>query len=194
MGELRTALLTTAILVLFGVCSAGKFKQQCTVDAECQSYYGPKYECDSKDLTCRHELLFPFGDSLGLSELIGFILVVLVAGVANSGGVGGGVMLTPIFIFVFGYTFQESIPLSKATIFAGAIANLFIVVGKPHPKIKGEYLLDYGLSAISLPIVLPGTVTGVILNKSLPPILVLTILVAYLVKTATGIYAKYTLC
>jgi uncharacterized membrane protein YfcA len=99
-------------------------------------------------------------------------------------------MLTPIFILVFGYTFQESIPLSKATILAGAIANLFIIIGKPHPKNKGEYLIDYGLSSIVFPIVLPGTVAGVILNKMLPPILVLIILTLYLIKTAIGVYSK----
>jgi hypothetical protein len=186
----RKTILILLLAISTGFVHADKFKEPCNIDADCQAYYGPKYECEIPEMTCRHQLLFPFKSSLDFNELIGFILVVLVAGVANSGGVGGGTMLTPIFIFIFGYTFQESIPLSKATIFAGAIANLFIIIGKPHPKHKGEYLIDFGLSSIIFPIVLPGTVTGVILNKFLPPILVLAILTFYLVKTAAGVYSK----
>lgn len=190
MDSNRVMAIVLILLMTTGLTMADKFKEPCNIDSDCQAYYGPKYECEKETLTCRHELLFPFKRDIHAIQIIGFILVIVATGLANAGGIGGGAILTPIFIFLFGYTFQESIPLSKATILAGAIANLFIIVGKPHPKNKNEYLIDFGLSSVILPIVLPGTVTGVLLNKFLPPILVLVILAIYLMITTIDIYTK----
>lgn len=182
------------ILILLGTTAAlsatSKWNQACESDGDCEEIYGEKYLCDDEEKTCKHEKIWPFADSLSSDQLFGIILVILIAGVANSGGIGGGTILTPIYIFIFGYTFQGAIPLSKATIFAGAIANMAIIMRKVHPKRKGEFLIDYGLCSFTFPIVLPGTVTGVILNKSLPPALVLVMLTAYLVSQSFNIYKK----
>lgn len=182
------------LLLLVGsavaLSSTNKWNQPCVSNEECQEYYGEKYVCDDEKYTCRHEKIYPFADRLEGYQLIGIILVVLISGVANSGGIGGGSMLTPLYIFVFGYTFQEAIPLSKATIFAGAIANLAIIIRKPHPKRKGEYLIDYGFSSMTFPLVLPGTVAGVILNKFLPPVLVLIMLAGYLLSQSMKVLEK----
>jgi hypothetical protein len=190
MANSRLILAGVLLLALSHLTRADKFTQTCTADIECHEVFGPKYECGEAAMKCVHEALFPFKGSLTLTDVVGFVLVILGAGIANSGGIGGGVMFTPVFIFLFGYTFQASIPLAKATIFAGSLANLFIIIRKPHPKKAGEYLVDYGLSSVIIPIVLPGTVTGVILNKTLPPILVLVIMTFYLVKTTLGILNK----
>ena len=190
MARSSQVLTGVMLLALVHFTSADKFTQTCTADIDCQKVFGSKYECQKSDLMCIHEPLFPLKSSLSLVEAFGFILIILGSGIANSGGIGGGVMFTPVFIFFFGYTFQASIPLAKATIFAGALANLFIIIRKRHPKKPEEPLVDYGLSSVVIPIVLPGTVTGVILNKWLPPILVLVFMTIYLVHTSIGIFAK----
>lgn len=60
--------------------------------------------------------------------MIGAILIFLVSGLANAGGLGGGPIFIPIIIFFFDYVTAEAIPMSKATIFAGALVNSILIV------------------------------------------------------------------
>ena len=136
------------------------------------------------------ELNWPFTNQLKYDEAIGYITVIIASALANAGGIGGGGLLAPIYIFVFGYTIQEAIPLTKATILAGAIVNLFVIVHKPHPHKPGEYLIDFGLTAIILPMLLAGTMVGVILTQALPPLLTLGVLTLYLFYVSCQMYQK----
>lgn len=178
------------LLALSGYGMARRFKQPCKVDADCKLYYGSAYQCSIQDKTCRHELNFPFKSKIEFMEAIGFISVILASALANAGGVGGGGILAPIYIFLFGYTIQESIPLTKATILAGAIVNIFVIIRKRHPHKVNEFLIDFGLSSIILPMLLSGTMIGVIMTQMLPPLLTLTILTLYLVQTSFQMYGK----
>jgi uncharacterized membrane protein YfcA len=51
-------------------------------------------------------------------------MIILVSSIANAGGLGGGAVIIPVYIFFFNYVAAEAIPMSKATILAGAIVNV----------------------------------------------------------------------
>lgn len=54
----------------------------------------------------------------------------MTSGLTNIGGVGGGEILVPIFVFVFNFTIDNAIPLSKLTIFSGALTNILLIYNK----------------------------------------------------------------
>ena len=68
---------------------------------------------------------------------MGLILIFLVSILTNAGGIGGGAILIPIYTFIFDFTIGASIPLSKATIFSGAVVNILLSFNnrvKNHPS------------------------------------------------------------
>jgi len=56
-------------------------------------------------------------------EIGGIIILPLLLGFANNGGVGGGGLIIPVCIAMFGFTTIQAIALSNATIFAGALVR-----------------------------------------------------------------------
>jgi len=73
-------------------------------------------------------------------------------------------------MFLFNYTTPESIPLSKATILAGAIMNIVLIINRRRKDVKDTLMIDYGLAGATIPLLLGGTMIGVMLTKMLPPI------------------------
>jgi len=53
--------------------------------------------------------------------------------VAAGGGIGGGGVLVPTYIFVLGFQPEIAIPLSNATILGASLANCILNVNKRHP-------------------------------------------------------------
>lgn len=80
--------------------------------------------------------------------------------------------------------------MSKATILAGAIMNLFVVGPKRHPKNEKAFMIDFGLAGVMIPLLLAGTMVGVILTKVIPAIIIITGLSIYLYMSTTAMYTK----
>ena len=135
---------------------------------------------------CEHEGFLP----LNYKKILGLISIVLVSALANAGGIGGGEIIVPVYIFLFDWTVGDSIPLSKATIFAGAFINYFMIVGLWSPIDKGAFLINYEISAYIIPLVLAGTMIGVFLTKLLPSFLIFSALVIYISISTYEIYFK----
>lgn len=122
--------------------------------------------------------------------MVGLFLLTLISAFANAGGIGGGAIIVPVYIFLFDYMTAESIPLSKATIFAGAVMNILMIVQKKHPHNPSEPLINYEMTSCMLPLLLCGTMIGVILTKAFPAIIVITLLILYLTKSTFSMYSK----
>lgn len=45
-------------------------------------------------------------------------------------------MIVPVYMFLFNYVTPESIPLSKATILAGAIMNVALIINRRRKDVK----------------------------------------------------------
>jgi uncharacterized membrane protein YfcA len=108
--------------------------------------------------------------------------------VSNAAGIGGGAIMVPVFIYMFGFASIESIPLSKVTMLAGAIANFGLTFNERFPKDPKHLLIDFGAAATLTPLMLSGTQVGVLLQKLFPPAMVMTGLAALVISSLFKMY------
>lgn len=115
--------------------------------------------------------------------------MIFVSILANAGGIGGGALLTPIYIWLFDFAVEDAIPLSKMTIFMGAIVNYLIL---KNARLEGSNLplINYTLAGIIVPMLLAGTSIGVFGAKFFPPILILGFLSGFLVLSTFKMFQK----
>lgn len=179
-------LILLILLCLANQITCPVFSAPCKTSSECHQIYNSNYICGTDDNKCRHQALWP----PNTNYIIGFVLIVIISAFANAGGLGGGAVIVPIFMFLFNYITPESIPLSKATILAGAIMNVALILNRRHPKDKNALVIDYALAGTCIPLLLSGTMIGVLLTKVLPPIIVVVLLSAYLVLSSWKMYEK----
>jgi uncharacterized membrane protein YfcA len=143
---------------------------------------------------CKHKTIFPIYPR----EFAGIIVIPIVLALANVGGVGGGGLVIPIIMALFMFTTKEAIAISGFTILCGAVARFIMTVNQKHPE-KDATVIDYGIVIVMMPLVLVGSFVGVLVNLTLPGLvlsLMLTIiLVALTLQSwykAHQIYAKET--
>lgn len=132
------------------------------------------------------------------TEFVGLFTLSALVGMANVGGIGGGGITVPIVAICWGFTTKEAIALSGATIFWGSIVRFFWSIDKKHPEKKATHI-DYGIVIVMLPLVIVGSATGVLVNLSMPPILLSTMLAALLLiltvqstRSAVNLYRRET--
>ncbi|CAI5711613.1 unnamed protein product [Hyaloperonospora brassicae] len=156
----------------------------CEVSADCLAK-GLKYStCDGG--VCATDALFPLSRQEIAGSIGGFVATVLAAG----SGLGGGGLLVPMYIILMRLSAHEAVPLSKATIFGGAIASFLVNVRKRHPLVLHRPLIDYETMLLMEPLTLAGTIIGVHLNAVFPEWLTTICLVGFLSRTACRTYRK----
>jgi uncharacterized membrane protein YfcA len=144
----------------------------CKTDSDCSRLN----VCISQE--CEHKELFP----LGIVEYLGVFLVILLAGLSNAGGVGGGAIMTPILILLFGFLPHYAIPISQVIIFGGSLIAIAMKLQSRHPT-RDKPLIFYDLILLTTSPLLLGISTGVMLNEILPSWvieLLLTIVLVYM--------------
>jgi hypothetical protein len=114
----------------------------------------------------------------------------MVSILANAGGIGGGALLTPIYIWLFDFSVEDAIPLSKMTIFMGAIVNYLILKNARLEDNSNLPLINYSLAGVIVPMLLAGTSIGVFGAKFFPPILILGFLSGFLVLSTFKMFQK----
>ena len=164
-----------------------KSKMQCDSDEACISNLTPKYFCNTTTNICEHESL----SELSKEYIIGIILIVFISAFANAGGIGGGSVIVPVLTIMFAFEVNEAIPLSKATIFAGAVINVFFLLNERNEFDMNKFLIDYRLCSFMLPIMMCGTFFGVYLNFIVPPMIIIFLLTGYLMLSIFSIKKKY---
>ena len=101
-----------------------------------------------------HKDLFP----LDASDYWGTILVVLGLLIAASGGIGGGGILVPLLILVYGFSPKYAVPLSNFTIVGSSITNMMMNLPKRHPD-ADRPLVDWDLILVMEPLTMAGAVS-----------------------------------
>lgn len=152
------------------------------------------YQC--VNYMCLHKDVFPITGS----EIAGIIILPLLLGFANNGGVGGGGLIIPVCIALFGFNTIQAIALSNAVIFVGACVKYFgFSIFQEHPQ-KKTTIVDYNLCLVMLPLVLAGSFVGVIISNILPEAILTIILVVLLfyltydsLSKAIGLWKKETI-
>ena len=162
-----------------------QFSAPCESSEKCHEIYNTHYLCGS-DFKCRHQN--PWHATPGY--IIGYILIVLISAVANAGGLGGGAVIVPVYMFQFNYVPFEAIPQSKATILAGAIMNVILIINRRQKDNENVFMINYGLAGACIPLLLGGTMIGVMLTKILPPIIVVIQQSIYLMYSGWKMFQK----
>lgn len=117
---------------------------------------------------------------LSFKKTLALLLIIIVSILTNAAGIGGGAIFIPIYTMLFDFTIGGAIPLSKATILAGAITNIFMAYDDRLIKQPNKLVIDYKLVSFIVPLILSGTMVGVMLMKILPPLIIFVFLVLYL--------------
>lgn len=100
-----------------------------------------------------HKDLYP----LDRSDIVGTTLVGIGLMIAASGGVGGGGILVPLLIIVFGFHPKYAIPLSNFTILGSSVTNMILNLPKRHPDAQRP-LVDWDLILVMEPVTMAGAV------------------------------------
>ena len=131
--------------------------------------------------------LFPFSwpqDYLGFgSAILGLLL-------AAGGGIGGGGILVPIYILVLEFPVKHAIPLASTTVLGGAIASNMWNARKRHPDHPERPLIDWDLILQLEPLTIAGALFGADLNKELPELVLLVLMLLLLTVTAQKTLSK----
>ena len=153
----------------------------CKVDSDCPQ--NPFLICVHRK--CEHKSIFPIYES----EFFGIIVLTVLLALANVGGIGGGGLIIPIIMALFGFTTKEAIAISGFTIFTGSVARFFYSWNQRHPE-KDATMIDYGIVIVMMPLVLVGSFVGVLINIILPPVFLSTILTVILILLTAQSFFK----
>eukprot|EP00743_Colponemidia_sp_Colp-15_P007836 GILK01008486.1.p1 GENE.GILK01008486.1~~GILK01008486.1.p1 ORF type:complete len:545 (-),score=85.29 GILK01008486.1:211-1803(-) len=145
----------------------------CNVDSDCGSVM---LDCISG--ICTHKGLLPFT----YIDVIGAIISVLGSAFSNAGGIGGGGIMVPVLILLYAFSPHDAIPLSKVTVFSGAVVRFWLTYKVRHPD-ADKAVTDYDTAMVLEPLVLAGTMIGVVLNRMLPGWIILFLLTVVLLIT-----------
>ena len=93
-------------------------------------------------------------------EIIGSIVLAFSIGLANTCGIGGGILNMEILVIFFALDYKLAVPVSSFCILAGAIVRIFLDLSNGQLKKH----VQFDLLSLILPAIFMGTTTGVILN------------------------------
>jgi len=139
----------------------------------------------------------PLMHSFQTETVLTIIAIFVGAFIAAGGGLGGGGIFVPVYIILLRFDAKSAAALSQATIFGGSMVNLYMNFRQSHPNRKHRPLTDFNTILILEPMLLGGTVIGVLLNQILPDpliliclLLVLTIALYRMVKKGRSQWKK----
>jgi len=118
------------------------------------------------------------------NDVAAMFAILIGAMIAAGGGLGGGGVFVPIYILILQYPPKLAAALSQATIFGGSLVNLAMNLRKHHPLRKHRSIMDLSTLLIFEPMLLVGTIVGVMFNVMFPDIFIL-ILLALVLSYAT---------
>jgi len=145
---------------IYGLICLNQTCSYCSTTSQCQDI---QLLCDTSTHQCAHKPLTDFTWRDGLT----FVLVFIIAGLSNAGGVGGGFLFVPVLVLATGYRARTAAAISQALVTGASGANTFYGLIRRHPK-RERPRIDYGVVIHFIPSVLCGTSIGVLLNELFP--------------------------
>lgn len=150
----------------------------CKQNADCHPDFGKSYVCSPKTSTCIRDKY-----SWSLFEIVGFFSIFFIMLLNTSGGSGATTMLVPTMIFFFDFHSTDAVHLARFTIFMGGLTNFILNWNRLDPKTGKFLVICYQTTAVMVPLHIAGAEIGSILNKLLPPIVILGFLFIILVRS-----------
>ena len=137
---------------------------KCTIDKDGHDPCGEPYYCIKG--VCTHKNILP---DLTHTEIFGSILVIIIIGFANAGGVGGSSFVIPVFILIFGYSANEAVRVVYSVVFGGLLSGVALKALLREPKYKRPVII-YDIVAICAPLLVLGAKFGTLANSIIPEV------------------------
>ena len=124
-----------------------------------------------------------------MSYIGGCITLVFTSILAGMAGIGGGGVNVPVFLLVFGYSYDTAIKRSLYVVFGCLCSQLLLNYNARHPDDETRPAIYYDIILILLPAQIGGAKIGDILAKVLPGTIeyILSVLLLLFAATKTGI-------
>ncbi|EAR87541.1 sulfite exporter TauE/SafE (macronuclear) [Tetrahymena thermophila SB210] len=152
----------------------------CTTDSDCDF----NFYCSS-DLTCVHDSLWP----PSVLDVITYLLIPVVVGIGNVGGLGGGIVKVPMLMLMLNYQTKVATFISYCILFGSCLANSTLLIFKKHPLLD-KPIIDYNIVLMINPMVLLGTNIGIFLNILLPEIAAGILFICFLILISPYMFKK----
>lgn len=111
------------------------------------------------------------------NDIILSILVFIISIITTIGGVGGGGLLIPTYMFVGKFSLEEAIPLSVMTILGDTLVRIFNLYLKKHPMNNKRYLINMMPILLIVPFDGNFSFLGVVLSEIMPNIVTLGVII-----------------
>ena len=108
--------------------------------------------------------------------MVYLVIITVLVGISNSGGLGGGGVAVPCLLLFFDADPKEAIDIAYIYIFFGAIGNSIQNCTKKHPTDQSRSLINFDLALVSLNGVIFGAMVGFFLNKISYDIIIISLL------------------
>jgi len=100
-------------------------------------------------------------------ETIGTVLMFLLIGLSNAGGLSGAGSNIPLLLIFYGMEMDHAVPLSASVAVVATSLRFLITFNEVHPNDPKRNLINYEMVQVSMPFVFLGSFLGVILGKML---------------------------
>ena len=150
-------------LIFFLTLLKKKNSLSCEDDKTCTDEFGRKYYCLKK--LCKRKSII---STLDLISIIGLFLNTIFNIFTNSIGISGSGLVFCILIFLFEFSTKEALPIYKmCNLLASSINVIFILFERKKDDVNKLYL-DFNLSGFVIPILVSGSMIGILINEFLP--------------------------
>ncbi|KAL0485863.1 sulfite exporter TauE/SafE family protein [Acrasis kona] len=168
--------------------------RSCERDDQCSNY--PSFVCRESLVTievnnlnetftkqdninlCGQKPLFP----PNIGEIFATIICTLGGMLCASSGIGGGGIYVSMLLLLGKMSPQVAVPLSTVLIFGSSCSNFALLAFTKHPH-ADRPVINYSVSLVTQPIVLSGTILGVLFNIMFPSWLIIVLLCVLLCFT-----------
>ena len=97
--------------------------------------------------------------------------MILVSGFSSSAGIGGGRLLIAILIFFFNVLPKSATLIVFSCMFGASAGNMINQMRRAH---NNKAVINYNHASIVIPLMFIGTLIGIIFNKLLPNIILVS--------------------
>ena len=130
--------------------------------------------CDSSG-ACIHKPIWP-PNSL---EICAYVLIPILIGISNVGGLGGSIIRVPILMVMLNYVNKQSTFIAFVILFGSCLPNCILLLRKKHSLDKTP-VVNFNVVLILLPNILVGNIYGIFLTVIVADLVIVILYVCYL--------------
>ena len=182
----------TILLIIqnYALKNSDSTEEECQNNSDCTSLINSFYICDLDSNTCYHKpLMRNFDFKIAMGILINFLVNII----SNSIGVSGSGVVYAVLIFLFNFTAKDAIPIYKVCNIMGVIVNFYFIFTKRRKDNPNKLYISWSFCAFCIPLLLSGSMIGVLINAALPGFYLLIFIFLTLIVISIKTYQKVKL-